>query len=260
MKIGFRTIGFRDQPVEETLRTLAEIGYHCVELCLESPDLQPRHLTPSRIRQIKSLLEDLGLCLSAVSYHGLQDQLEVRRQNTYRALEITAQFSAPALIVASRNEEPPRLRAQWMEHIDWYRELCTLAEPEGFKIAVEPQPGLVVRNAEDLVKMIQEVKHEALAANLDVAHAALTADDLSWAIYTLGPRLVHVHLADVRGQEHQHLLPGTGQLDWGELYEIFEAVGYQGPYVIDLPRLTGNPTEIAGQALAALRERWPLEV
>ena len=38
-RIGFRTAGYRNVPIEEAVRAIAEIGYDGVELCLEHPDL-----------------------------------------------------------------------------------------------------------------------------------------------------------------------------------------------------------------------------
>lgn len=258
MEIGFRTVGFGEQKIEKILAQLAEIGFDGVELCLENPDLDPFQLTPSRIRAIQRQLESLNLKLASISYHGAADQLEVRRRKTYRALEITAQFGAKTLIIGSRREEPARLRAQWMEHLDWYEELCRKALPHGFRIAVEPEPGLVIRNAEDMVRMLQEVNASNLAVNLDMAHAWVMADDLSWAVYTLAPHLAQVHLADVKDGEHAHLPPGEGELNFQEIREVLASVEYRGPVVIDLPDIQADPVGYATRSLNHLRTVWNL--
>lgn len=47
MEIGFRTIGFRQWPIEQALEALAQLGFAAVELCLEHPDMRPeRHEGP----------------------------------------------------------------------------------------------------------------------------------------------------------------------------------------------------------------------
>jgi sugar phosphate isomerase/epimerase len=256
VNIGFRTIGFRNWRIEDSLARLSEIGYDCVELCLEHPDLQPARLTISRVRELRQLLDVQGLSVAAVSYHGAEDQLEVRRRNLYQAMEIIPRFGTDLLITSSRREKPRRLQAQVMEHIDWYEELCTAAAERGVRVAVEPQPGLVIRTTEDLVKMIQAVSHPNLVASLDVAHASIVADDISWAVFTLGPRLVNVHLADVRGKDHRHLLPGAGDVDFSEVRESLNSVGYRGPLVLDLDQPEEDPADLARRALQAFRERW----
>lgn len=256
MQIGFRTIGFRDWKIEDSLVRLSQIGYDGVELCLEHPDLQPSRLTISRVRELRRCLDGQGLSISAVSYHGAEDQLEVRRQNLAQALDVVPRFGADLLITSSRREKPRRLQAQVMEHIDWYEELCTAAAERGVRIAVEPKPGLVIRTTEDLVKMMHAVSHPNLVASLDIAHASVVADDISWAVFTLGPRLVNVHLADAQGRESQHLLPGEGDVDFREVRESLNSVGYRGPLVLDLEQPGEDPGDLAQRAWQAFREKW----
>ena len=256
MKIGYRTVSFSDRAIEEALELIADAGYDAVELCLENPDLCPDQLTPERARELRDLCASKGLSIAAVSYHGIDDQLEVRRQRTYRAIDLMPEFGADVFVVASRREEPARLPAQWEEAIDLYRELATLCEEHGCRLAVEPQPGLVIRSTEDLVKMLRHCDHPNLMANLDVAHASCTADDLSWAIFQLGERLVHVHVADAAAREHHHLLPGEGDVDFDEVHDMLDRVKYAGPMVIDIPRPTGDAAEVCRSALSAFRGAW----
>lgn len=256
MKIGYRTVSFSDRSIEDALDVIAEAGYNAVELCLENPDLNPETLATERVRELRQRCESNGLSIAAVSYHGIEDQLEVRRQRTYKAIDLLPEFGAKVFVVASRREEPARLPAQWEEAIDLYRELATLCQQKDCRLAVEPQPGLVIRSAEDLVKMLRQCNHPNLSANLDLAHAACTADDLSWAIFQLGERLVHVHVADVVNREHQHLLPGEGDVDFDEVHDILDRIQYDGPLVIDIPRPEGDAEAVCREALSAFRGAW----
>ena len=256
MKIGYRTIAFSDRPIEEAIAVIAAAGYDSVELCLENPDLNPLDLSPARVARIKGLLADAGLALAAVSYHGVQDQLEDRRRRNRAAITLLSEFGADLFVVASRREEPARLHAQWDEAVDLYRELADQCAPQGCRLAIEPQPGLVVRNTEDLVRMLRSCAHPNLAANLDVAHAMVTGDDLPWAVYQLGSQLAHVHISDVAGQTHEHLIPGQGEIDFGEIRDMLDGIDYQRHVVIDIPRAPGDPASVCREALQAFREHW----
>lgn len=257
MKIGYRTIGLADRSIDDALRTIADCGYDCVELCLENPDLNPDELTAERVDSLHALMDELGLDLAAVSYHGLQDQLEVRRQRTYKAIDLLPHFHADLFVVASRHEEPARLPAQWEEAVQLYCELADLCSEKGCRLAIEPQPGLVIRNTEDLVKVIRDCGRDTLVGNLDLAHASLSADDVSWAVFQLGTRLAHVHIADVRDGVHQHLIPGEGSVDFEEMRDILDNVDYADAVIIDISRPEGDPAEVCRSALQALRELWP---
>lgn len=256
MKIGYRTVSFSDRSIEDAIDAIAEAGYESIEICLENPDLNPLALTPARAAEIRERIEARGLHLAAVSYHGNQDQLEDRRQRTYAAIELLADFGAPLFVVSSRREEPARLPAQRDEAISYYQELADLCADRNCKLAVEPQPGLVVRSVEDMVKIIRICERPNLTCNVDIAHASITADDLSWAIFQLGERLVHIHVADVRNGTHEHLLPGQGEIDFDEVREILDSVGYDGPLVIDIPRPSGDPKDVCREALDAYRANW----
>lgn len=256
MRFGYRTLDFVSWKIEDAITRIAELGYEGIELCLEHPDLAPRNLTPSRVRYLLSLLQDYGLELTALSYQGLNDQLEIRRRNTQIAIEIASAFRAPVLIIASRRAEPPRLRAQWDELVMWYQQLCRQAEASGLRIAVEAIPDMVVHRTEDLCRMVHDVQHPLFAVNFDIGHAALTDDDLSWAIYSLSQWLVHVHLDDVRSQQEHHLIPGEGQVNWTELKEAFESIGYRGPFVFDVRQGGNSPEERAARCLEAIRQLW----
>jgi len=256
--IGYRTVAFSDRPIEEALAAIAEAGYDAVELCLEHPDLNPLNLSVARVAELSQRLGEYHLTLAAVSYHGIQDQLEDRRQRTYAAIARLGDLGAKVFVVASRREDPARLRAQWDEAVSLYCELADLCAPQGCTLAVEPQPGLVVRSSEDLVKMIRACNHPRVGANIDIAHASLTSDDLSWAVFQLGERLVHVHVSDAAGGTHRHLLPGEGEVDFDEAREILDSARYQGPLVVDIPRTDGDPAEVCRAAYQAFRSQWGL--
>lgn len=256
MNIGYRTVGLAGSPIEDVLRTIADAGYDSVELCLENPDLNPSELSAKRVAQLTGLMGELDLKLASISYHGVSDQLEDRRQRTYAAIERLGDFGAEVFIVASRREEPARLPAQWDEAVQLYRELADRCGEHDCNLAVEPQPGLVIRNTEDLVKVLHDCNHPNVGANLDIAHAAITADDLSWAIYQLGTKLVCVHVADVANTAHHHLVPGEGDIDFDEVHEMLDSVDYHGPIVVDIPRTDGDPGEVCRQAYAAFRSHW----
>ncbi len=256
MKIGYRTAAFADRPVTEALQAIAEAGYNSVELCLESDGLNPLELTPAKITELRAQLDDLGLSVAAVSYQGLEDQLEVRRQRRYAAIDLLPQFGAPVFVVASRREEPARLHVQWDEALQLYSELGNLCAERDCILAVEPNPGLVIRNTEDLVRALRELDHPNVGATLDVAHAAVTGDDLPWSIYQLGGRLRHLHIADIRDGVHDHLVPGTGQIDFHTLHETLDSVGYNGPAVLDMNPGPGDPAAICREALVGFRQVW----
>ena len=121
---GFRTGTFRGWPVEQSAARLAWLGYDCVELCLEAPDVRPEYLSESRCREIRRRLDDVGIGLASVSYHGDAESPPQRRANQQRAIGVCRWLGSPILVLnAERTVDRAR---QWSEHVQHWRELCQL--------------------------------------------------------------------------------------------------------------------------------------
>ena len=53
-------------------------------------------------------------------------------------------------------------------------------------------------------------------------------------IRSLGPRLGILHLHDNNGMTDQHCFPFTGTIDWKDVFDALDEVGYTGPYNLEL--------------------------
>jgi sugar phosphate isomerase/epimerase len=93
----------------------------------------------------------------------------------------------------------------------------------------------------------------APALTLDVGHLyAVDEGDPATVIAAAGPWLAQVHLEDMRRGEHQHRLPGTGDVDFAGVLKALEGAGYRGPVCFELSRSSHQ----APAAVAACRELW----
>jgi sugar phosphate isomerase/epimerase len=61
-----------------------------------------------------------------------------------------------------------------------------------------------------------------------------------------------VHLEDMRIGVHEHLLPGTGEVDFAAVLTALASGGYQGPVCFELAR----SSHCAPTAVATCRELW----
>ena len=253
-QFGFRTGIFHEQPIEATAAQLAAIGYDCLELCLEAPDVRPEHLDAARCAAIRASLDEAGIALASLSYHADREPPEQRRANQERAVRAAAWMNCP--IVVLNPERAAEQAQQWAEHVARFRRLCALADELGVTIAIEPEPLLVVASSGDAARMIEQVGSPRLCVNLDVGHAFLTDDDLPSSIRMLGERIVHLHLEDMARGVHRHLPFGQGDVDFAAVRGALEEIRYTGPYVIDLFGQDLPPEEVAAEALRGVRERF----
>lgn len=252
MKIGFRTAGFREKPLQRALRVLAELGFDGLELCLENHGLRPDLISEEDLASLPRLIVDSGLELASVSYHGDGAPLPVRLPNTLKAIEMTKLLDCSILILNTERPEPTRRDKQWQDLTEHMRMLTDVADEHDVTLALEPEPGLLIDGMSDFARLKEAVGSDRLALNLDIGHCHIT-DDVPAAIETFAESLVHTHFEDIAGKVHNHLVPGEGNMDLPEVIRCLHAVGYEGYLTVDLFRITDAPADYARRALDAMR-------
>lgn len=253
-RIGFRTAGYRNRPIEDAIRSIAEIGYDGVELCLEHPDLAPEGLTDDRCRELVSVAGELGLEIATVSYHGDRDPLELRWARALAAVALTPALDSDTVIVNSPRPgdgAPRDLDQQFRYHLSSQLELASIV---GVQVAVEPEPGLLVDCCADMARLIDEMASPWLKVNLDVGHAWLTEGPVPAAVPELGPHIAAVHVEDMAGKVHKHLVPGTGEMDLPGIRDALRAAGFNGWMTVDLFDIADDPDTAARASLAYMQQ------
>ncbi|MGE5531118.1 MAG: sugar phosphate isomerase/epimerase family protein [Bacteroidota bacterium] len=249
-KIGFRTVGFRGWPLERALQAIAAIGYDGAELCLEHPQMRPEALPLDECGRIAGIVRATGLEIASVSYHGDREEHCARLTGQLRAIEITQALGSEILILNSEHVIAGQEKYQWDTFVREPREeLLPAALEAGVALAIEPEPGMYVHGSREMLALIEEVDHPALAVNLDIGHAWLTDDDLLQSIRNLAPHLVHLHWEDFPAGEHKHLVPGEGDMPLAEIHRTLREIGYDGYYTIDLFNIADDPESYARASL-----------
>jgi len=254
MKIGFRTVGFREWPLHRALQELSRLGYDGVELCLEHPVMRPERLSDAGAAAVATTVRALGLDIASVSYHGDADEAELRRDNQLRSIALTAVMGSDLLVLNAPRQVAGAEAEQWHEFVSWVEEgLLPEAERHGVRLAFEPEPGLVLDGVTETLKLLSHLPHPLLGVNLDIGHAWLTDESVPDTVRQLAPWLFHIHFEDFPRGEHRHLPPGEGDMPLGEIHAALQEVAYAGPYVIDLFNITDAPLDYARRSLAATR-------
>ena len=252
---GYRTGTFSQWPLATTAGWLRRLGYDCLELCLEAPEVRPEALDEARCASLRRSLDEVGIGLASASYHADREPLTERAANQERAIRVTRWLGGDILVLnGEKSVDQPR---QWAEHVERLRRLCAVADQEGVTIAIEPEPLLVVGSSDDMLALLAEVGTPRLAVNLDIGHAQVTDADVAASIRRLGSAIVHLHLEDIQGRVHKHLPFGAGDIDFAAIRAALADIGYAGPYVVDLFGQGIEPLAAAEQALAGLRRYFP---
>lgn len=273
MRIAYSSNGYTRVGLPEAIRRIARHGYAGVELLADRP-----HWTPGTpLEDVKGALAETGLAVSNVNANTAtalwptpppepvfepslsNHDPEVRRRRldySVACLELAAAVGAPAISVTSGRTEagvPPELGMKYFA--ESLTILCRHAEEYGVRIGIESEPALLVEHAAEVRQLLERVNHPLLGANLDIGHAICAGEEPDEAIGLLAGRIWNVHLEDIRGRKHYHLVPGEGDVDFAGVLDSLRRVDYEEFVTVELYTCSDRADAAAEQAYAHL-SRW----
>jgi D-psicose/D-tagatose/L-ribulose 3-epimerase len=229
-----------DSSVLEVLPRLAELGLEGCEVPLLAEQLEGVD-----VRALRRKLDELGLfriagtgipeVLSTVS-----DDAAVRRAGVAfveRCIDMTADLGAELLTGALyapfgvTSAAGGRTSVQRVRSVESLRELCLYARHRGVTLGLEPlnrYEHFFVNTAAEAVSLVREVGASNLRVHLDTYHMNIEEKSMSGAVLACGDLLCHVHAA-----ENDRGTPGTGLVNWDELFRGLSGIGYRGRMVIE---------------------------
>lgn len=254
--LAYSTNGLTQRPLIECLETLAAIGYEGVELLGDRPHWSPFEEGNLSEANLRAALRDLELKVSNINGNTAMffwpewmpetvfepslshSDPSVRRRridSTLKLFDWAAALGAPRVSVTSGRcpgLQPPEIELDYF--VESLRTLCLEAESRGLQLSVEYEPGLLVERWQELAEVIRRVDHPALGANLDLGHACCAGEDPVEAIQGLSGRIWNVHIEDIKGQKHFHLIPGEGDMPLFDYFQALSEVEYQGMLTVEL--------------------------
>jgi sugar phosphate isomerase/epimerase len=255
-RLGISSGACTECPILDVLPAIARSGATGVEV-----GTPPRHFDPWQDEQVRSLGAALAAApLEAVSIHapfgGLLDLAEPNPHHRHAAIGAIL-MAASALkrlggrLVIVHPSDLERNGRDVRAHLaDCARSLAILSENlrrDDLTLVLEsPLPHLIGGHPDEFAWLISEV-HDSMRVCLDTGHTALGRN---WHRFleVAGPRLVHVHASDNRGQRDDHLPPGDGTIDWGEVVRTLHASGYSGWIMLELGCPQGDVAEYLTRA------------
>jgi sugar phosphate isomerase/epimerase len=273
VKLAYSTNGFARVNLPTAIRRIAAHGYTGVELLADEPHWSPG-LSAFDLAAVRTALNETGLTISNVnantamvlwpqvlpetvfepSLSNHDPAVRARRLSCVgAAMDFAAAVGATTISVTSGRPEtdytPEESMAYFAESL---AEVCSMAEARRLEVGIEYEPGLLVESAAEVRALIDAVDHPALGANLDIGHAICAGEDPLESIKLLAGRIWNVHLEDIKGRKHYHLVPGDGDVDFAAVIAGLTAAGYDRFGTVELYTFSKNSDEAAARAHAYL--------
>lgn len=258
------------------LRCLKEWGFDFAELpLLENTDER-------NYREVRKILDGLGLertlnAGASIAFDPISADGAVRRaaiDHFRRVIDICAllgvrilngPLTAPVNLLAGR----ARTSDEWDRAVEVFRVLAPYAAERGVVLAHEYLNRFqtyFLNDVADSVRFAEAVGHPSFALIYDTYHGQLEEKSHATALATVAP-----HLAYVQISESDRSTPGSGQVNWDEVFGALKRIEYDGwmsieafgPRPPEVARLTRTwrqmfPSEehVAREGLRFMRERW----
>ena len=118
-------------------------------------------------------------------------------------------------------------------------------------VSIEYEPYLLIDTSEKVWNLVSN-DFKNIGLNLDTCHAEVNGENLSEIISKFKKKIFHTHISDCEKNVHFHLLPGEGIINFQEMYNSLNSVGYSGFLTAELYTYSHMPQEAASKAFMYL--------
>lgn len=271
MKLGFSTNAFSNYSLFDSIELISKIGYDGIEIVLDEPHaFLP--LSKNRISEIKNSILQRNLEVSNLNANtvfgwsnnsfkkGFEPSLsnndeklrKWRIKYTKQAIDLAESLNSKSISITSglENNKNPQ------KHLElFYNSLLEIgeyAEKKNVLISIEYEPYLLIDTSEKVWNLLSN-DFKNIGLNLDTCHAEVNGENLSEIITKFKKKIFHTHISDCKNNVHFHLLPGKGIINFQEMYNSLNSVGYSGFLTAELYTYSNIPQEAASKAFMYLQ-------
>ena len=265
MKLSVLTVPLGSMSLKDTAEYLASLGVQALEIgaggCPGKAHLDPEKLLghKDKIDEIKKIMKDNGLEISAISTHGnaVHPNKEIAKMyhdDFENAVRLASELEVETVVTFSgcpgdcpQSKHPNWVTCPWpedfLEVLDyqwndvlipyWQKETEFVKSCGVKKVAFEMHPGFCVYNPTSLLK-IRDAVGDMIGANFDPSHLIWQGIDIPSAIRALEGAIYHFHAKDTKMYKPNSDVKGVLDVahygDEKNRSWLFRALGYGNDY------------------------------
>lgn len=276
MKLAFSTNAYTRLPLVDALRGIRRAGFAGVEILADEPHAYPPKINAALTNEVRRVLDETGLAVSNINCNcsfgywkdappepyfepslisPIPKYRADRTAMIKTALDFAAAVGAKNISITSGRciggMPPDKAATQFAESI---KPVLDHADKVGVEIGIECEPGLFLEWASELREWIDRLGHPKFGANLDIGHSVVMGETIVDAVGALAGRIWNLHVEDLPGRKHYHMIPGEGTFDWATLRRSLEAAKYDRFLTVELYTHTEDPQSAADKSFAFLSQ------
>ncbi|MDP6849663.1 MAG: TIM barrel protein, partial [Planctomycetota bacterium] len=224
IEMWFRKLDFADR-----IRATADLGFKWVEFWpWRNKDLD----------EIQIVCEETGVRVAQFTGWGFFPGMNNPKnhdkfEEDIRAACATAKkINAPMVTVVGGNDQAGMTREEMHTHITTaLKRVAPIAEENQIMLILEPMnirvdhKGHCLYGSSDAVRICRVVNSPMVKINWDLYHMQISEGDLCGRLREGFDQVGYIQLADHPGRKE----PGTGEIQYGRVFQELQALGYEGP-------------------------------
>jgi sugar phosphate isomerase/epimerase len=278
MKLAFSTNAYTRFPLIDALQGIKNAGFAGVEILADVPHAYPPQITPALTSSVVKALSRTGLQVSNIncncSFGYWKDAPPEpyfepslispnanyradRAEMIVRTLEFARDIGAANISITSGRTlggMPPKKAA--VQLAESLRPILDRADALGVNVGIECEPGLFLEYIAELREWIDRLNHPRFGANLDIGHSVVIGESIPEVVAMVKGRIWNLHVEDLPGRKHYHMIPGTGTLDWDALKTALQQIKYDRFLTVELYTHTEEPQDAAERSYEFLAGKF----
>ncbi len=247
------TNNFGAHGVRAAVEQIRQTGINHLELALRGHDLGGLVIPEEAVltekadddtaRAFVDYLDSKGVKVTGCNVGGGDMRTDEGASLTERRIRFASRwFRVPVVISGASQPASEDERALVIQNL---RRLGQVAEEENLVIALETHKG-PTQNAAAMLRLMEDVDHPHVLLNFDTGNIAYynSGADPVAELRQVAGFVRNVHLKDNRGRFEDWFFPALGEagaVDFTAVRTTLDAVGFTGPYTIEIEGINGEP-------------------
>jgi len=226
-----------DKPAIRLIEKAKRFGFDGVEIPLMELDVIDVEATRRELK--KHEMECIGSLGLSLEHDITSDDENIRRNGIEfmkRCVDVVSQLEGDAIngviyIAWGKIVGRSRTPEEWKRSVKALKEVCRYAYSYGISLGLEPVNRFetyFLNTAEDAVKLAKDVGEPNIKVHLDTFHMNIEEKNFYDPIKMAGDLLYHMHCC-----ENDRGIPGTGHVNWDEVFQALSEINYDRWLVIE---------------------------
>ena len=253
LRVGMLTAPFGDKPLVEVLDFARQTGIPCLEVVADpgSKHIDPGTFDAAKADEVKRMLAERKLEISGLScfLDACQPGGSGKFQSHVRKMvDAAVLLGVPTLNMQTGMPLPNMSRIDQIKQVvpKVYAPIIAYAKDKGIRIAIENWFETCLQGLDTFECLFDTIKDDNFGLNYDPSHLVHQQCNHLLPVTMFGPRIFHTHAKDtlvdvaVRARVGiygrgwwRYVIPGSGDIHWGEYINHLRANGYRGVLSIE---------------------------